>query len=291
VIRRFNRFELKYILPVVQCADIIDDLRHQIGPDRHGGSQGYDVVSLYYDSADYECFWAKIEGLKYRRKVRIRIYPGEDITRVSSAAVEIKQRINKTVQKRRLELPIEQAEELCAGRLELTGLDAIDNQVAQEVTYLSLALDLRPTAVTAYRRRAFEGQGENAGLRITFDTRVAARIHALKVNAAAGNRLVLADGWCIMEVKADERIPEWTTSLLARHACQLSRVSKYCTGVAQLKGFNVLPFALSPGAFHPDFEHGSPDAPRHSETLSIPAESANALGEPTTTPPPAKSRI
>jgi SPX domain protein involved in polyphosphate accumulation len=247
VIRRFNRFELKYILPVSQCAAIIDELRHQIAPDHHGGDAGYSIVSLYYDSPAHDFFWAKIEGLKFRRKVRLRIYPGEDITKVTSGSVEIKQRINKTVQKRRLELPIDQAEALCAGKLALTGLDALDMQVASEITYLSRSMDLLPTAITAYKRRAFEGREENAGLRVTFDTQVASRVHALTVNAAAGNRLILPEDWCIMEVKADERVPEWTTSLLARHGCQLHRVSKYCAGVAMLKGIDVLPLALSPG--------------------------------------------
>ena len=247
MIRRFNRFELKYILPVSACARIMDDLKQQIAPDSHGGTAGYPVVSLYYDSPDYDFFWAKIEGLKFRRKVRLRIYPGEDVTRVTSGSVEIKQRINKTVQKRRLELPLEQAEELCAGRLSPEGLDTLDAQVAHEVTYLSRAMDLRPTAITAYWRRAYEGSHENAGLRVTFDTHVMARMHALTVNASATNRLILPDDWCIMEVKADDRIPEWTTSLLARHGCQLTRVSKYCAGVARLKGINVMPLAVSPG--------------------------------------------
>ena len=57
--------------------------------------------------------------------------------------MEIKQRINKTVQKRRLELPLEQAEELCAGKLSPEGLDSLDAQVAHEVTYLSRAMDLQ----------------------------------------------------------------------------------------------------------------------------------------------------
>ena len=71
MIRRFNRFELKYILPLTRCARLIDELMDQIVPDRHGGSAGYSVVSLYYDSPDLECFWSKIEGVKYRRKVRL----------------------------------------------------------------------------------------------------------------------------------------------------------------------------------------------------------------------------
>ncbi len=247
MIRRFNRFELKYILPVHRCARVIEDLAQQITPDRHGGTEGYPVVSLYYDSPHYDFFWAKIEGLKFRRKVRVRIYPEGDITKVTSGSIEIKQRINKTVQKRRLELPLDQAEELCAGRLPLDGLDGLDTQVAHEITYLSRAMDLRPTAITAYHRRAFEGHNENAGFRVTFDTHVASRIHGLSVNAAATNRLILPDDWCIMEVKADDRVPEWATSLLARHDCQLSRVSKYCAGMSMLRGLNVMPLALSPG--------------------------------------------
>jgi SPX domain protein involved in polyphosphate accumulation len=247
VIRRFNRFELKYILHVGRCAKIIDELKHQIPPDRHGGEQGYPIVSLYYDSPQLDCFWAKIEGIRFRRKVRLRIYPGDDISQVNRGSIEIKQRINKTVQKRRLELPLDQAERLCAGDLSLEGLDEMDTQVAHEVTYLSRSLQLQPTAITAYWRRAFEGQEENAGVRVTFDTLVASRIHALTVNAPAKNRLILPADHCIMEVKADERVPEWATSLLARHDCQLSRVSKYCAGVATLRDWKVMPLALSPG--------------------------------------------
>jgi SPX domain protein involved in polyphosphate accumulation len=255
VIRRFNRFELKYILPVSQCARIMDELERQIPPDRHGGERGYPLVSLYYDSPQLDCFWAKIEGIRFRRKVRLRIYPGDDITQVKTGSIEIKQRINKTVQKRRLELPLEQAEQLCMGQLACEGLDELDTQVANEVTYLSRMLDLRPTAITAYWRRAFEGQEENAGVRVTFDTCVASRIHSLTVNAPAVNRLILPADFCIMEVKADERVPEWATSLLARHDCQLSRISKYCAGVAQLNDLRVLPLALSPGVPRP-FEPG-----------------------------------
>jgi VTC domain len=274
VSRRFNRFELKYILPVAQCVRIIDELSHRIPPDRHGGERGYPVVSLYYDSPQLECFWAKIEGIRFRRKLRLRIYPGDDITQVTRGSIEIKQRINKTVQKRRLELPLAQAEQLCMGRLSFDGLDPLDTQVANEVTYLSRVLDLRPTAITAYWRRAFEGQEENVGIRVTFDTHVASRVHALTVNAPAVNRLILPADHCIMEVKADERVPEWATSLLARYDCRLSRISKYCAGVAQLRHLKVLPLALSPGVPLPlEPGEGEPNvsATSSSGSLSEPA--------------------
>ncbi len=246
MIRRFNRYELKYLLPVSQCDRIVADLSGLTEPDAHGGDKGYRVVSLYFDNPSLDFFWAKIEGIKFRRKVRIRIYPQEDIEAVESGLVEIKQRINRTVQKRRLQLPLDQAEALCTGSLELEGLDALDQQVASEVRYLANALHLGPTCITAYWRRAFVGGLYDAGLRITFDTDLRCRVHALKVNQDAENHLFAPPDWCVMEVKANDAVPDWVTSLLARHGCQLRRISKYCAGLAHAKNIRVMPLAVAP---------------------------------------------
>ena len=227
-IKRFNRYELKYVLPVAKCDAIIEDLADFTTPDVHGGAEGYSLVSLYYDSPGLDCYWAKVEGLKFRRKLRLRIYAEEDIEKTARAMVEIKQRINRTVQKKRVELPLALAEQLCTGSLEMPDLSPEDQEVVEEVRYLVHALHLRPTAITAYHRRAFVGNRYDSGLRVTFDTRLAGRMHALRVNAAADNHLIARPDLCVMEVKANDAVPDWVTSLLARHDCQLTRVSKYC---------------------------------------------------------------
>jgi SPX domain protein involved in polyphosphate accumulation len=232
VIRRFNRYELKYIVPLAKVDAIAADLESMTEPDEYGGADGYRVLSLYYDSPTFDFFWAKIEGIKFRRKLRLRIYPGDDVSSVTEGMVEIKQRINRTVQKRRVKLPLEQAELLCRGVLERDNLDALDQQVASEVQYMVRAMHLRPTAITAYRRRAFVGGLYDAGLRVTFDTHVGGRTHALKVDHDAQNHLFLPPDWSIMEVKVNDAVPDWVTSLLARHNCQLRRVSKYCAVLA-----------------------------------------------------------
>jgi SPX domain protein involved in polyphosphate accumulation len=247
MIRRFNRFELKYVLPWAKCEAVIADLKHHIPADRHSGTAGYRLVSLYYDSPQYDFFWAKVEGIKFRRKVRLRIYAGDDVSAAENCMVEIKQRINRTVQKRRLVLPIPDAERLCAGDYKPEGLDALDQQVADEVSYLVLAKDLQPAAITAYHRLAFEGTHRNAGLRVTFDTDVRSRIHALKVNASAQNHLIVPSGWSIMEVKANDAIPSWVISLLAKHECQLCRVSKYCLGLSALRAMGSRSSMLQAG--------------------------------------------
>ncbi|HUT78414.1 MAG TPA: polyphosphate polymerase domain-containing protein [Polyangia bacterium] len=245
MIRRFNRYELKYIIPVARVDAICADLMEMTQPDEHGGEKGYPVVSLYYDSPSFDFFWAKVEGIKFRRKLRLRIYPGDDIERTKTGMVEIKQRINRTVQKRRLELPLEQAELLCAGDLERDDLDVLDQQVASEVQYLVHAMHLLPAAITAYRRRAFVGGLYDAGLRVTFDTHVGGRVHTLDVNRDADNSLFLPPDWSIMEVKANDAVPDWVTSLLARHNCQLRRVSKYCAVLANDRKLDAIARTLA----------------------------------------------
>ncbi|MBM4356243.1 MAG: VTC domain-containing protein [Deltaproteobacteria bacterium] len=115
-IRRFNRYELKYLIHASEYRRLVRDLEPFMTPDPHGDVDGfYRVTSLYYDSPDYQCYRAKIDGLLFRRKLRLRIYPGTNILQVKKGFVEIKQRMNRTVQKRRVILPLSQAKALCHG--------------------------------------------------------------------------------------------------------------------------------------------------------------------------------
>lgn len=247
MIRRFNRFELKYILSIQQAEAIMQDLAAQTLPDAHSGPDGYRISSLYYDSPELDFFWDKIEGVKFRRKIRVRIYPQVDKA-PETAMVEIKQRINKTVQKRRLILPLDQAYRLCEESIDLPGLDAIDETVASEIRYLVQAKHLVPSCIIEYNRKAFVGTAYNPGLRITFDTHLKCRIKDLRLEHDSLNRYFLPPDWVIMEVKVDETVPDWVSSLLISHNCELNRVSKYCAGLAFSKNIQVTHLAISPHA-------------------------------------------
>lgn len=243
--RSFDRYELKYILPVRRMQAVMSDLAELAAFDENGGAEGYSIESLYYDSPELDFFWAKIEGIKFRRKLRIRTYrvPGG---RTELAMVEIKQRMNRTVQKRRVPLPLEQAARVCQGEMPEAELDPDDQQVVSEVRYMVRAMHLKPTAITAYHRRAFVGGPNEPSLRVTFDTECRGRLHSPSLEADAENFLILPPDWGIMEVKVDRAIPDFVTSLLARHNCQIGRVSKYCAVVARGKNLRVQPATLWP---------------------------------------------
>ena len=230
MIRKFNRYELKYIVTHKEQLQIIKDLKGFLEQDKHAGTDGqYRIASLYYDSSDLSCYRSKIDGIKYRRKLRLRVYPDTDL---SLGFVEIKQRINRTVQKRRLCLPIEEARALCSGKnIGLERLDRMDRQTASEVIYLSKMLRMRPKCIISYHRRAFEGSRYDHGLRITFDTCLKYRINELDVIEMCKNRFFLPPNLVVMEIKANEKVPIWLTSFLGAHQCNIKRVSKYCLGI------------------------------------------------------------
>lgn len=230
MIRRFNRYELKYVLPFKQYLRVLRDFEGFLKPDVHSIDGGvYRISSLYYDSPDLSCYRNKIDGVKYRRKLRLRVYKDSDMT---VGFVEIKQRINRTVQKRRLMLPIEEAKALCAGEdIGIDKLDQADQETASEVIYLVKSLRLKPQCIISYHRKAYEGSRFEHGLRVTFDTHLKYRRNELDISISSKDRFFLPPDMVVMEVKANERVPIWLTSLFGLHQCNLQRVSKYCLGV------------------------------------------------------------
>ncbi len=247
MIRRFNRFELKYLVSVAQRDALRTALAENMAPDPHGEAGCYRVTSLYVDSPDRLCFWAKVEGIKYRRKVRLRVYGAGAAGDDTPVMAEIKQRINRTVQKRRLELPCAAALRLCAGEMPGGLADARDRQVAAEICFLASSLRLEPAVTITYLREAWLGSRYEPGLRLTFDSCLACRApeHLLDPNAPAHG--FLAEGQAVMEVKVNEAVPLWLVHLLARHDCRLRRISKYVAGLAAL-----------PDLSHPSRHQGAP---------------------------------
>ena len=77
-IRNFNRFELKYLVSTSLIEPLECEFQKYLIPDHHGDKKGwYALKSFYYDTDDYQFYREKIDGVKYRRKLRIRYYEKE----------------------------------------------------------------------------------------------------------------------------------------------------------------------------------------------------------------------
>ena len=114
-----------------------------MSPDRHGGASGSYVISnLYYDSPELHMLRSKIVGSNYRRKLRVRVYGDGSDRPPRSAMVEIKQRLSRTTQKRRVVVPLDEALRICEARSTWEWNDPTDRAVAEEIRCLVLTLAL-----------------------------------------------------------------------------------------------------------------------------------------------------
>ena len=77
VVQDFARYEFKYILSNRVRQQIESEIVHFMKYDGHVHKElnnSYYVCSLYFDSSTNEYYYEKIDGIKYRRKYRIRTY-------------------------------------------------------------------------------------------------------------------------------------------------------------------------------------------------------------------------
>ncbi|SBT53806.1 polyphosphate polymerase domain-containing protein [Micromonospora narathiwatensis] len=227
----FNRYEIKYLMPSTAVSALRTELAGRLDFDRNGVSGSYGVWSVYYDTRDLRFYWEKIEGLKFRRKLRIRHYGDRSsVDDDTPVYVEIKQRVNRVTQKRRIALPYHLARDLCDRRV-MVEHDPSQRAFLEEVLELASGLDLRPVAMTGYQREAFIGRDADAGLRVTVDQRIRGRDRDFHLGADAENRLIVPARLAVMEFKANERVPYWLTDLAAELNMSVVRISKYCQGV------------------------------------------------------------
>ncbi|PUB29822.1 VTC domain-containing protein [Promicromonospora sp. AC04] len=240
----FNRFEIKYLVPEDQADELRAELRRHMDDDAHSGDGGYPITSVYYDTEHLKFYWEKIEGLKFRRKLRVRHYgTADDLTPESNVFVEIKQRVNRVTQKRRVSLPYRDALRLCSpeGYEPAGEVSTRERAFLDEVSTLVGELGLRPTVTTGYHREAWVGREADLGLRVTLDHRLRGRDRDFHLSSESVNRLTLPPRLSVLEVKANERVPAWVTDVTARMSLDVVRISKYCQCV---QAFGLAPRSI-----------------------------------------------
>lgn len=150
--------------------------------------------------------------------------------------VEIKQRIDRVTQKRRVLLPYREALRLCSGR-QVPNHDPQDSAVVEEAASLVWEHNLRPASLVAYRREAWIGTEFDIGLRVTFDSQLVFRTIHLCLDQDGSDIPLFPADRVIVEIKVNERVPYWLTELVASHNLHLVRVSKYCRSIELAQSF------------------------------------------------------
>tara|TARA_B100000809_G_scaffold225133_1_gene235875 strand:- start:2490 stop:3215 length:726 start_codon:yes stop_codon:yes gene_type:complete len=229
--RRFNRFEIKYLVHHADAERLKESIAEYVRRDVHNGDHGYyDIASLYYDSPNLACFWDKLDGVKFRRKIRIRRY-GRD--GAGAAYLEIKQRIDQTLQKKRIAGTYAQFRS-SLDRPTRQDSGSEPDAVAQEATFLVRRDQMKPRVLVGYNREAYFGKFEQ-GLRITFDKNLKYTRYTDGLDLDSRlQHYFLAPQYFVLEIKFNHVVPTWLCASVNRLNLQTRRVSKYCYAMNQM---------------------------------------------------------
>jgi len=198
-------------------------------PDENGGS--YTVHNLYLDDRYDSCYYGKYMGRLERNKYRLRYYNGDK----SFIRLERKHKEGNLSYKDTMTISNEQYEMIKCGNLDFILKE--EAPLWQTLATVYRLKGLRPTAVFAYKRRAFVY--EPGDVRFTFDsppfqTGETLPFHHEPLKMTYGKA---AYSPMLLEVKYSRFLPEIIKRLLNGLPLARTDMSKYC--VVREKG--VLP--------------------------------------------------
>lgn len=229
----FSRREQKYLITRSQYEQLAELLTPYMRFDKYGLNGMYTVTSLYFDNPEQTIYFETKNKLKYRQKLRLRVYDHADQNSV--AFFEIKQKHDDVVNKRRLLMPLREAYRYLnhGDRDNISEFEASNPQVLKEIDYFRNFYRLQPEMIISYRRQAFHGK-DDTDLRITFDLDLKCRKGDLALeNGPYGNHFI-DENLVVLEVKVNDSVPLWLARFLQTLDCEQRSASKFCTSTEHL---------------------------------------------------------
>jgi len=212
-----KRYELKYILSAEQVEALRRGLEGHMEVDAYGLTS---IASLYYDTPDYRLIRYSIEKPEFKEKIRLRSY---GLAKPDSTVfLELKRKAYGIVYKRRV--PTTQS--AVKRFFNYEGDICADGQIAREISYFrGFYKKLVPACLIIYDRTAYFEPGGD--LRLTIDYNPRYRVERLDLSSGMDGVSLLPEGAAILEVKVQQAIPLWLTSIFDGAKIYKGSFSKY----------------------------------------------------------------
>ena len=216
-----SRQEKKFLISVEEFIRCSHQLEQVLIQDKHNGTDGYRIRSLYFDTLDNKDFVEKEEGIETRKKIRLRLYdPSGDF-----AMLEMKQKQGMYQKKRSLRMEREDAIELTKGNYSV--LLKYDSPFAAECFGVMNCGCYIPRTIVEYKRKAFIAK-ENR-IRITFDHNIEATESCFHLFDEHLNMYPVWDRvLTVLEVKYNGFLLSYIRELINQISRSELSVSKYC---------------------------------------------------------------
>ena len=225
------RFERKFVVTESAADAIQRFVSTYLSLDEHmagAESIGYRVCSLYLDTPQLSLYRQSTDGIKNRRKLRIRFY---DDRPDGLAYLEIKRRTGETVHKLRATVRKSSCDALLRGEsltaANLRTIDDVGYRALDEFCECKHRYDARGVVFVDYRRIAYASRtGDNT--RVTFDRQLIAREFSPRLGLTPGETAaeVPVHG-VVLELKYNCRAPRWMHDLMQTFQLQRRSFPKY----------------------------------------------------------------
>ena len=221
----FKRYELKYMLTLLQKEKILEAMSPYMQLDKYGRTT---IRNIYFDTDNYRLIRRSIEKPAYKEKLRIRSY--SQASADSTVFVELKKKYEKVVYKRRL--PLCEADAMawvCREKV-----SPVDTQISREIDYfIDFYGKLKPTVFLSYEREAYYDKS-GGDFRVTFDDHILSRQTDVNLCSTTYGTPILPEGKVLMELKCSGGIPLWMVEVLSRERIYKTSFSKYGTAYSTL---------------------------------------------------------
>ncbi|MBQ6782901.1 MAG: polyphosphate polymerase domain-containing protein [Acholeplasmatales bacterium] len=211
-----KRYEIKYLLTKEQTKYLVEGLKGHMVLDQYGRTS---ICSLYYDTPNHRLIRESLDKPEFKEKCRLRSYglakPGKPVF------LELKRKAYGIVYKRRIQTSIDEVNKFFNKNDVFS-----DSQIEKEITYFRDYYEsLKPSCLIIYDREAYyEPDGD---LRLTIDYNPRYRLDDLNLSTSTDGKSLLDEGSTILEIKVQEAIPIWLSTLLSNGKIYKNSFSKY----------------------------------------------------------------
>jgi len=221
---KVERYELKYYISNIEYHALVNRLIHVLKPDEYSTPRkGYFIRSLYFDSHDDECLFAKQSGDLFRQKYRMRIY---DLS-ADKIKFEIKNKRNNQIFKETASISRESGYRIIDG--EYGELLKYENPILNKIYKKFTEKQYKPRVIIDYDRDAFIYDFFNT--RITIDKNLHSNNTDFDLFSANLHTIpVVLEGKQILEIKYENVLPEYIQRVVQLDAAERLAISKYTLG-------------------------------------------------------------
>ena len=213
------RYELKFIINNSDIPILKKKLSLFMKYDEHYDGE-YFIRSLYYDDIYLSAYYEKLDGIKDRRKYRIRAYNFDK----SYISLELKGKNDKLCYKKSCIITYEEYNKLLSK--DYNSIQVNDRELLSDFIFELKTKNLVPMILVDYNREAYIYDQQD--VRITFDSNI--RFGSFNndlFDDKAFTEKVFDDNSVLLEVKYNDRIPSFINDIIKSTKIVKIGISKY----------------------------------------------------------------